>query len=479
MTTVALINTNLIKPPIAPIGLDYIAEALASAGHPPSLLDLCWEKDWREAISRFFDKAQFTLVGVTLRNTDDCAFPSRQSFLPEFMEIIKTIRRHTDATIIAGGVGFSTMPEQVIRSCGADAGVWGDGEFVLPQIAEKIKNKQDWHDLPGIVFLYNGDVRRNPPEFLPLDGLPLMSRTWADNRRYFLEGGQAGFETKRGCPNACIYCADPLAKGKSIRLRPPKALAEEMINLLAQDIDHFHTCDSEFNLPLSHAIEVCQEFIKHGLGEKMRWYAYCSPTPFSKEFARLMRLAGCVGINFGVDSGDAETLRRLGRNFTPEDIANAVQACREADITVMLDLLLGAPGESRESICRTVDLMKNLKPDRVGVTVGARVYPGTALEKLVMSEGRKGGLTGVDDPWGTIFFLEPDVAPFIFHLLDDLIKDDRRFLFFDPSKPDRNYNYNANELLVKAIHEGYRGAYWDILRRYDETESPFVARKSL
>ncbi len=63
-------------------------------------------------------------------------------------------------------------------------------------------------------------------------------------------------------------------------------------------------------------------------------------------------------------------------------------------------------------------------------------------------------------------FLEPEVAPFIFELLDGLIGDDRRFLFFDPTRADRNYNYNANQRLVDAIGQGYRGAYWDILRRW-------------
>jgi len=62
-----------------------------------------------------------------------------------------------------------------------------------------------------------------------------------------------------------------------------------------------------------------------------------------------------VGINFGVDSGDAKILRRLKRAHTPEDIEQAVSLCKENDIRVMLDLLLGAPGETRESLAQTSD----------------------------------------------------------------------------------------------------------------------------
>jgi len=178
-----------------------------------------------------------------------------------------------------------------------------------------------------------------------------------------------------------------------------------------------------------------------------------------------MHRAGCVGINFGVDSGDKEMLRRLGRNFTPSDIKETVRICRQEGIAVMLDLLIGAPGETKESLKRTIETVKQSEPDCVGVAVGVRVYPGTPLAKWLESSPERNGLIGGNDPFEPIFFLEPNVAPFVFEFLDQLIGGDQRFFFFDPSRPERDYNYNANERLIEAIQCGYRGAYWDILRR--------------
>ncbi|HSW50200.1 MAG TPA: radical SAM protein, partial [Bryobacteraceae bacterium] len=167
-----------------------------------------------------------------------------------------------------------------------------------------------------------------------------------------------------------------------------------------------------------------------------------------------MRRAGCAGINFGADSGDPAMLARLSRGFAPDDIVNATRWSRECGMAVMLDLLLGAPGETRESLTRTVELVKQAAPDRAGVSVGVRVYPGTALARQApAADGHPA------------FYLEPAVEPFVFQLLDELIGDDERFLFFDPSRPGKNYNYNANRRLSDAIHQGFRGAYWDILRR--------------
>lgn len=492
---VALINTNRIQPPIAPIGLDYVAEALHAAGHFVRVLDLCWAEDVPATIAGFFADDRYGLVGVTLRNTDDCAFTSRQSFLAPFVDIVSTVRRHTNAPIVVGGVGFSVMPERVLAHVdrlspgSVDAGVWGEGEFVFPQLATRLEESPgwfdawrgrpvahhrralpEWHNIPNLVWRQGQGYgpacwQRNPPLFSSLAALPPMSRHWVDNVRYFQSGGQAGIETKRGCPGRCVYCADPIAKGRQTRARPPRAVVDELERLLEQGIDHVHTCDSEFNLPEWHALEVCQEITCRDLGDRLRWYAYCTPAPFSRELCLAMRDAGCVGINFGVDHGDEEMLRQLGRPYSPDDIVNVTRWCREAGMAVMLDLLLGSPGETPESLIATVELMNRAAPDRVGISLGVRVYPGTALARQVTSADRQAGLVGGEDPATPLFFLDPAIAPTCFQLLDDWIGDDSRYFFFDPSRPDRNYNYNANQRLCDAIAAGYRGAYWDILRR--------------
>ena len=464
---VALINTNRMQPPVAPIGLDYIAEALHAAGHGVQLLDLCWEENPHSAINHFFKNSAFGLVGMTLRNTDDCAFTSGQSFLPEFVELVKTVRENSDAPIVLGGVGFSVMPEQILARAKADFGIWGEGEFVLPELAACLENGEPYQDLPSLIGCENGSWRRNPPAWRSPAELPSMSRTWVDNRRYFLHGGQAGFETRRGCSGRCIYCADPVAKGNCVRLRPVVAVVDEIEQLISQGIDVLHTCDGEFNIPEKHALEICGAITRRGLGGRLRWYAYCAPAPFSLELARAMRAAGCVGIDFGADSGCAAMLQRLGRAFSPADVLSAARRAKEQGMAVMLDLLLGAPGESRESIEQTVALVRQADPDRAGVSLGVRVYPGTELAAQVASNKFTGGLTGGNDPFEPLFFLEPQIAPFVFDWLNSLIGDDRRFLFYDPSRPKQNYNYNANQRLVAAIQQGYRGAFWDILRLYE------------
>jgi tryptophan 2-C-methyltransferase len=465
---IALVNTNRIQPPIAPIGLDYVAEALHAAGHSVTLLDLCWEDNPKSAINRFFKNTDFGLVGMTLRNTDDCAFSSRESFLPGFIDMVKAVHENSGAPIVLGGVGFSVMPEFILDLANADFGIWGEGEFVLPELARRLEKQQPCQDLPNLVWRYDGKWRKNPPSCGSLAALPPMRRTWVDNRRYFRYEGQAGFETKRGCSGRCIYCADPLAKGSSVRVRQPAAVADELECLIGEGIDALHICDGEFNIPEKHALAVCHEIARRGLAEKIRWYTYCAPAPFSQELAKAMRVAGCAGIKFGADNGNDGMLKRLGRDFNPIDISNAARWTKEEGMFVMLDLLLGAPGETIESIQQTVELVKQADPDLVGISLGVRVYPGTGLATQAAAEEYACGLVGGKDPFDPLFFLEPQIVQFVFDWINALNGDDDRFLFFDPSRPKQNYNYNSNQRLIETIAQGYHGAFCDILHLYEK-----------
>ncbi len=485
MATVLLVNTNLMKPAIAPIGLDYLTGALKSKGYQVDLLDLCFADDFRTAIDDYFRQNSPVVIGVTVRNTDDCYFQSGDFFLPKIKQITDYLKPKTDSPLVLGGVAFSIMPQQILSYCGVDLGIYGDGEVTFPELVKRIISGEDYSDLAGLVWRRRGKWQTNPPEYFKLDEILDPERNFVDNQRYFKEGGQGNIETKRGCNQKCIYCADPVSKGKKIRLRSAKKVVEEMKRLLDQGIDCFHTCDSEFNLPEEHARAVCEEMIHQRINQKVKWYTYCSPYPFSEELAKLMRRAGCVGIDFGVDSGSPKILKILKRNFGIEEIKSTAKLCHKYGIVFMYDLLLGGPGETRETVKETIDLMKRVSPDRgmhrsgayrVGVMLGVRVYPGTQLAGRVIGlQGDKGyraglyGYKGEKNFLSPTFYLSPQLGQDIDGYVSDLIGKDERF-FFSSKEGAVDYNYNQNQILLEAIKQGYKGAYWDILRlRYTQS----------
>jgi len=468
---VLLVNTNRMKPAIAPIGLDYLADSLIAAGHEPRLLDLCWSEDIEGDIRACLRDYQPDLIGVTVRNTDDCYFNGGAFFLPEIKGIVDALRAHSDAPIVMGGVGFSVAPEQVMEYCGADYGIAGEGEAGFVLLPYAIGPEPSYENVPNLLYRKDGKIVRNAPMNVDLADLPPRRRAFVDNARYFREGGQAGFETKRGCDMACIYCADPISQGRTIRLRPPKMVVDELKALLGQGIDHFHTCDCEFNIPLSHAKDVCRAIIDAGIADSIRWYAYCSVIPFDDEAAELFRRAGCVGIDFGADSGNAAMLKRLGRHFVPDDLARTADLCHQHGIAFMYDLLVGGPGETRETVRETIELMRRIDADCVGVAMGVRVYEGTRMADWVRSQGDMASNPDLyrakrDNPHflKPVFYISPDMGEGVVAYLHELVGDDPRFFLPSNEEVRTNYNYNDNSVLVRAIRHGKRGAYWDILR---------------
>lgn len=475
MAKVTLVNPNRMKPAVAPIALDYLADWLAAAPHDVHVLDLCFSEDWRKDVDSFFSRNSSDLVGITVRNTDDCYFASRDFFVPFYKEVVDRIRLHSDARIVLGGAGLSVSAKSALRMTGADYAIVGDGEIAMPLLASCIEQGLAPSSIPGLVYHMPEGIQANPPVWKDVLSISPRSRKWLDNRRYFNEGGQAGIETKRGCDGKCIYCADPIGKGTVCRLRPPSLVVREIETLLDQGIDSLHLCDSEFNLPVEHAESVCREIIARGLGNRMRWFAYASPAPFSDELADLMVRAGCSGIDFGADSGDDEVLRSLGRDFRSEDVRKTAEICHRHGITFMYDLLIGGPEETRESVERTIGLMKEIHPHRVGISIGIRIYDGTGIGRLVRKQGvtpSNKNLHGVIDGnvsfLSPIYFLSEKVGLEVEGLVSDLVEGDSRFLHASTEDLDANYNYNDNSVLVQAIRQGYRGAYWDILRRVQE-----------
>jgi radical SAM superfamily enzyme YgiQ (UPF0313 family) len=470
---VLLVNPNRMKPPVTPIALDYLADALNRHQIQADLLDLCLIQDWKAAIDAYFRHTTVDAVGVTLRNIDDTTFTSREFFLPGFKEVTDYLGGKTDAPIILGGSGFSIMPEDVLDFCGLDLGIVGDGEEALPLLVQKLAARESCASIPGLVYRDAAGFEHNAPAWPRLDGDRVPGRSAVDNLRYLREGGMGSIETKRGCPGECIYCVDAQSKGHRLRCRSPQRVVAEMEALLAQGVDCVHFCDAEFNLPASHANDVCREMIRMGLGDKMGWYAYASPVPFGPETAALYRKAGCRGINFGVDSADDGILRTLGRDFDFEDLQRTAAACHKQGLVFMFDLLLGGPGETKDSLARTIRAMKQMEPHRVGAALGIRVFPGTRLADMALRSGPldsnpnlHGAVKDNDRFFRPVFYLSAQLGGGAPQYLDELIDDDQRFLFMRPPQASgMNYNYNDNSRLVEAIREGYHGAFWDILRR--------------
>jgi radical SAM superfamily enzyme YgiQ (UPF0313 family) len=465
-----------MKPSIGPIGLDYIACAARATGVETDIVDLCFADDPTKKLTDYFSKNSPELVGISVRNSDDCFWPSGEWFIPDLADTVSLIKSMSNAPIALGGVGFSIFAEQILKYTKADFGIHGDGEQAIISLMDQLRGGKKFELVEGLLWKDNGGINRNKAAWPEKLSLPI-TRDAIDNKRYFNEGGQGGLETKRGCNRLCIYCADPLAKGRLARLRSPVEVANEAQNLLSQGIDVLHFCDAEFNIPKKHALEVCEEFARRKIGERLKWYTYMAVVPFDAELAQAMPKAGCVGINFTGDSASRVMLETYRQKHRREDIASAVKLCHKNDIKVMIDLLLGGPGETAETVKETIDLVKKIEPDCAGAALGIRIYPGTEMAKFVeQCEMTNSGAIrrhyeGELDFFKPTFYISDKLGDNPAELVRDMIGSDERFFVPIPERTSTtgnedgatDHNYNDNVELVEAIAQGARGAYWDIL----------------
>ena len=472
-----LVNTNRVAPPIAPVGLDYLAGALRDARIDFDVLDLGLVDDPQAAIERHFAERRPDLVAVSFRNVDDCFWPGGAWFVPDLRATVAGIRRVCDAPIVVGGVGYSIFARPIAEYAAVDFGIQGDGEQALVRLLAEIRGPKRFDRVPGLVWRHGAAVQANPaalPRELPI----AQPRDTIDNAAYFRLGGQIGIETKRGCNRRCIYCPEPRIKGSTVRLRSPVLVADEFESLLAQGVDVVHLCDSEFNLPILHARAVCEELIRRRLGERIRWYAYLTVTPFDAELARQMRRAGCVGINFTGDAASPAMLATYRQPHGADDLARTVRLCRENGIRVMVDLLFGGPGETPATVEESIRSIQRFEPDCAGAALGIRLYPQTAVETMIRAEGPWDAnpnvhrrYAGPIDLLKPTFYVSADLGDEPARLVREIIGGDPRF--FEPADEspstaadaESGYNYNENRVLADAIAGGARGAYWDILSR--------------
>ena len=386
-------NRENLPDPVAPLGAAYVAAAVREAGHEVRLLDLQFAVDVPVAIKDTVRAFKPHVIGLSIRNIDNVAFPHSQSYLPDILQVVKTLKAIGAKLVVAGGSAFTLMPREILDALGLNLGLIGEGEEAFPELLRRIGEGLPINDLPGLAFRYNGEIRINPSRKISnLNASPGPDRALIDNALYMEEGGAGNLQTKRGCAFACAYCTYPIVEGHKVRLRSASLSADEFEQAFKiYGLKHIFIVDNVFNFPIDHAKEFCRELISRDINPA--WSCYLNPAHMDEELVDLMLKAGCKGVEFGTDSGVDEILANLGKGFRVRDIVKASKLCADAGLSFCHSLLLGAPGETARTVEESLSLMEVLRPNAVIAMLGIRVFPGTALERRAKDEGviKEGG----------------------------------------------------------------------------------------
>lgn len=367
MVRVLLVLPPLPQPMNTPyLGQQYVAAALLSAGHAVCCLDLANVGD-AEARMRFAEQLRSfrpDLVGMTLFTYNALAGYRLAAMLPE-----------GGALSIAGGPHPTVLPEEPL-SHGFDLSLSGEGEQALVALAGVLEKGGSLDTIPGL----HTRTGRGPPysAIEDLDALPFPHIAAGSATTDAVAGGVV---TSRGCPARCTFCANYVT-GRAYRWRSPENVVAELLTLRRDfGLTHVPFWDDAFTARRPRLEALCDAILAEPDLAGMTWTCITPGNMVLPKDLDRMRRAGCVAINFGIESGDRNILRAIRKGQTPERVIAAVAAARDAGMTTIVNFMFGFPDEGPEELANTRALMMQLAPltdffNNFGVLVP---FPGTAI----------------------------------------------------------------------------------------------------
>ncbi len=376
-------NTETINMPTLPLGLACVAAATRKAGHDVTMLDLMAEKDTPSVLRQAVEGFRPDLIGISVRNIDDQNMENPRFLLDPVKEIVAGCRGLSEAKIVLDGAGYSIFPKSALDFLGADMGIQGEGEAAFLELIERIERGADISGVPGLYVHGRGpQCERMFVEDLdkfPLPDADLLSTPFRKEELWI------PVQTRRGCPLSCSYCSTGEIEGRTSRRRSPETVAEWIAQWRQMGVRQYYFVDNTFNLPASYAKEICHRLVDQDL--KITWWSILYPKNVDEELVAYLARAGCEQVSIGFESGSEEILRALNKRFTLEEVRQVSETLAEYGIRRMGFLLLGSPGETRESVEESLLFTDSLKLDSVKVTAGIRIYPHTPLAKKAVAEG--------------------------------------------------------------------------------------------
>ena len=392
------LNKELLPEPVFPLGLALIAGSLAETEHEYELVDLSFTPV--ESLFVTAKRYQPEVIGLSLRNVDNVAYPDTLTYIPYYREVLAGLRDVTDCPMILGGPGYSLFPEDILVELGCDYGIKGSGEKLFSELLDTITAKTLPPDCRNL-FKRQGAVCTCGSAIYPVIQIN-PDHSQFDLEAYQQAGGMINVQTKRGCGFTCIYCSYPVLEGRVPRTRPVADVMHELESLCRLGVKEVYFVDSLFNHPVDYAKELCRALVAVDL--PLKWTCYAAPYLFDQEIADLFVASGCLGVEFGTDCLMQPMMKNMGKKFSIQDVQEASRHCHQAGLSFCHALLLGGPGETWETVFETVETTAATDPTSVIFMTGLRIIPGTKLYDLSLAEGIISVETNMLEPQ---FYLSP------------------------------------------------------------------------
>ena len=383
-----------------PLGLAYLGSVVKKEGFDIQLRDGLFYKSYGE-FERELKEINPDVFGVSFSTA---LMEHAKNYIDIARQILPNVK------IIAGGAHPTISSFDVMKEMDVDYIVYGEGEKTLPKLLYFINGDGgNLSAINGLVYRDDGGVKINPPaEFVEnLDDIPWPARDLLPMEKYLgiaplmpLPYPNTNIVVSRGCPGNCLFCQPTLRKlsGGKVRYRSVSDVIKE-IKFLVKEY-RVKSVDLGVDEP-THDKKWMGEFCDRLIEEKLniKWGTPSRVDAVNKLLLEKMAKSGCVYISYGIESGSQKIMNILRKGTTVKQAEDALRWTEEVGICGRANIMVGSPGETKDTINESIDFIKRAKPDFIFVAATTPLR-GTALYDLAEREDMlvevKGGVTGYD-----------------------------------------------------------------------------------
>lgn len=376
-----------------PAGLAYIASAVRAAGHTAEIYQQDIYHYSEEHLTQYLMENKFDAVGV-----GGCGGYYQYR---KIKAIAEAVNRAPDKPFFwMGGHLPSPEPEYFLRKFKADIVMIGESDETVKEVLGALSSRGggNWDTIKGIAWLdETGKCRINErrPLIQNIDEIPFPAYDLFNMEHYVLypqpnsARSDRGAEilSGRGCPFRCNFC---YRMDSGFRPRSSEKIIEEIEYLKrAYGVTYISFIDELLMSSVKRTVAFCQLMIERKVNVKWACNGRLNFASKDKEMLRLMKKAGCVFINYGIESMDDEALKRMNKNLTTDMVIKGVENTLEVGISPGLNIIFGNLGENRASIEKDVEfLLKYDDHAQLRTIRPVTPYPGTDLYKYAVEQGK-------------------------------------------------------------------------------------------
>lgn len=370
-----------------PQGTAYIAAALRRAGHEVRIYSQDVNHYPEEHLTAFLDGERFDAVGVS--------FIAGYYQYRKILKISEAINRSKNRPVyIIGGHGPAPEPDYFLRKTGADVAVIGEGEETAVELLSALSARSPLSAVKGIAFREGGRtvVTGRRPLIKDIDTIPLPAYDLFPMERYRLlrmpHAASSDFVipvlSGRGCPFTCNFC---YRLDEGFRPRKNEAIIEEIV-MLKRDYGLTYVAFSDELLMSSEArmTSLCEDFLKADLNVK--WDCNGRLNFAKPATLKLMKRAGCVFINYGIEAMDDRILKNMSKALTTSQVISGIETTMKEGISPGFNIIFGNIGENRETLEKGVQfLLKYDDGAQMRTIRPVTPYPGSPLYYHAIEKG--------------------------------------------------------------------------------------------